>query len=407
MERDATISVVLYKSKTLSNGEHPLVLRVSKNGKRKHISLGISCKPKFWDSKNQRPRRNHPDLLLLESIIAQKKNEYRERILEYKKENKGYTPDKLVEEIEQPTKTMSVWDYFDDRINLLNRAGKVGNANAYKDAKNALVRFYGKKDLLFQDIDVRFLNKYEQWFREKGSMETTISVYFRTLRALFSRAIAEKIIPEHFYPFKDYKISKFNTKTRKQAIKKEEMQLIQHVELEEYSKIWEAQQYFIFMYYGQGINVTDMAQLQWKDVVNGRVYYVRSKTNQLIKFKVSEPLQAILEKFRLLTGYYIDNYIFPILDKEIHKTPQQIDDRVHKITGQVNKRLKDIGKLVGISIPLSTNVARHTYATVLRYAGNDQAKIGEALGHTNYRTTEIYFKSFEDEEIDKMNEDFL
>ena len=41
---DATISVVCYKSKTLSNGEHPLMLRISKDGKKKYQSLGIICK---------------------------------------------------------------------------------------------------------------------------------------------------------------------------------------------------------------------------------------------------------------------------------------------------------------------------------------------------------------------------
>ena len=45
---DATISVVCYKSKTLSNGEHPLMLRISKDGKKKYQSLGISVNPKFW-----------------------------------------------------------------------------------------------------------------------------------------------------------------------------------------------------------------------------------------------------------------------------------------------------------------------------------------------------------------------
>ena len=42
---DATISVVCYKSKTLSNGEHPLMLRISKDGKKKYQSLGISVNP--------------------------------------------------------------------------------------------------------------------------------------------------------------------------------------------------------------------------------------------------------------------------------------------------------------------------------------------------------------------------
>ncbi|HCL17616.1 MAG TPA: hypothetical protein DHW44_01370 [Odoribacter splanchnicus] len=39
---NASISVVCYKSKTLSNGEHPLMLRITKDRKPKYVSLSTS-----------------------------------------------------------------------------------------------------------------------------------------------------------------------------------------------------------------------------------------------------------------------------------------------------------------------------------------------------------------------------
>ena len=55
---NACISVVCYKSKTLSNGENPLMLQVSKGGKRKYQSLGISILPRYWDfTRNKRRTR--------------------------------------------------------------------------------------------------------------------------------------------------------------------------------------------------------------------------------------------------------------------------------------------------------------------------------------------------------------
>ena len=50
-----TIKVVCYKSKTLSNGEHPIMVCVSKDGKRKYQSLGISIKEELWDFKKNGP----------------------------------------------------------------------------------------------------------------------------------------------------------------------------------------------------------------------------------------------------------------------------------------------------------------------------------------------------------------
>ena len=51
----ATVNVICYKSKKLANGEYPLMLRVSKDGKKKYKSLGISVKLRHWDFDKNRP----------------------------------------------------------------------------------------------------------------------------------------------------------------------------------------------------------------------------------------------------------------------------------------------------------------------------------------------------------------
>ena len=56
-----TIKVLCYKSKTLSNGEHPLMLCVCKDRKRKFQSLGISIKAELWDFKTNQPKDGSPD----------------------------------------------------------------------------------------------------------------------------------------------------------------------------------------------------------------------------------------------------------------------------------------------------------------------------------------------------------
>ena len=57
---NTTISVICYKSKTLSNGEHPLMLRIAQNGKSKYKSLKISVAAKHWDFDRNVPKPNCP-----------------------------------------------------------------------------------------------------------------------------------------------------------------------------------------------------------------------------------------------------------------------------------------------------------------------------------------------------------
>lgn len=67
---NATILVVCYKSKTLSNGEHPLMLRIIKNRKISYKSLKISVDAKYWDFEKSEPKSNCPNKDLINKIIG-------------------------------------------------------------------------------------------------------------------------------------------------------------------------------------------------------------------------------------------------------------------------------------------------------------------------------------------------
>jgi len=51
----------------------------------------------------------------------------------------------------------------------------------------------GRLNILFADIDINWLNKYENWLRSKSNKETTISLLFRTLRSAYNKAVVAKI----------------------------------------------------------------------------------------------------------------------------------------------------------------------------------------------------------------------
>ena len=69
VKMNATISIICYKQKTLTNGEHPLMIRVNKDGKRKYKSIGVSVKPENWDFKKNRPKATCPNKDLILKII--------------------------------------------------------------------------------------------------------------------------------------------------------------------------------------------------------------------------------------------------------------------------------------------------------------------------------------------------
>lgn len=102
-----------------------------------------------------------------------------------------------------------------------------------------------------------------------------------------------------------------------------------------------------------------------------------------------------------------DSYIFPILNHKRHIKPTTIDNRLVKVLGIVNGDLKDIAKLTKINEKLTTYVARHTFATVMKTSGAAKAMISEAMGHDSEKTTDIYLKSFEDVVLDEAVKNIL
>ena len=167
-----------------------------------------------------------------------------------------------------------------------------------------------------------------------------------------------------------------------------------------------ARDIFLFSYLSAGINFKDIATLRYCDMDEERIYYARHKTSKEMTCHLSEQSKAIIGKYAK-SDHADEDYIFPILDRRIHKTEQQIYDRVRKVLKHVNKALHEWSRLLGLKIELTTYVARHTFATVLKRSGVNIAIISESLGHSDLSTTQIYLDSFENSQIDAAMQNLL
>ena len=241
--------------------------------------------------------------------------------------------------------------------------------------------------------------------RSKNNRETTISLQFRTLRSAYNKAIQAKCARKSDYPFDDYKINKFDTSTQKRAIAKTEvLKFTQEVpDLGKRQYVQLSKDIFVFSYLCGGINFTDIANLTKANIIEGRLHYIRQKTGKKIKIGIPDEAMKIIEKYAPESK----GYLFPILDKKIHKTPLQKQNRIHKILAKVNKNLKLLAAELGVEANVTTYVARHSFASVLKKSGVSISLICEALGHSDLATTQIYLDSFDNEQIDEAMKNLL
>ena len=398
-----TVNVLCYKSKTLANGEHPLMIRVSKDGKKKYSSLGISVHPIHWDFVKNKPKRSCPNKVQIEKIIRERTEEYTEQILEYKAENKDYSLLTLVEKVSTPNTSTTVGAVFQEYIEKLKMEKRLGYAHSVRQVYNSLLKYNKHLEIYFSDVDVEWLKNYETWLRKENIAENTIGIRFRTLRAIYNLAIEKNIAKPEYYPFKTYKVSKLHQATAKRAITKEAIVAIMNYPIDskyKYKRL--AVDLFAFSYLMGGINFVDMAHLTRDNIIDSRLVYNRQKTGKLIKLPLQEKAVAII-------NFYYDEqrkYLFPILF-DSHKTDIQKRYRIHDVIADVNKHLKQIGKELHLPIELTTYVARHSFATVLKRAGVNTSLICESLGHSSEKVTQIYLDSFENSQIDEALKNLL
>jgi len=369
-------------------------LCISKDRKRKYQSLGVSVNPIFWDFEKNKPKVNCPNREQILRIIAEQTKAFSEQILEYKAIDKEFTAKTLLEKVKNPTNLKTVKELFDIQIKRLQDAKRLRYAEMHTLVLNSLDKFNGHLDIYFSDIDVTWLKNYEMWLRSNNLKDNTIGIRFRTLRAIYNLAIEEKIVKKDYYPFDDYKVSKLKQKTAKRAIHKDSIiDVLNYKGKTPYECL--AIDLFTFSYLTAGINFVDMSNLMQNNVIDNRLSYIRQKTKKVITIPLQPKAFELIEKYKQ-SG---NPYLFPIIDK-FHKTEQQKANRRHKVISKVNKCLKEIGKELKLPIDLTTYVARHSFATVLKRSGVSTSIISESLGHSSEKITQIYLDSFENEQID-------
>jgi integrase len=397
----ASASVVLYKSKTLKNGEHPIMVRIIKDRQTKYLSVGHSCSQELWDLKKEMPKRKHPHFTELTILIEAKKAEANKVLLNIENENLSFSSQDVKAKLVKKINKLSVFEFLDQIIKELKETGKIGNSRVYHDLRRVMKRFMGDKKLAFTDIKKSFLQKFEQHLKSEGLIPNTMSVYFRTLRATINKAIDQEILGKEENPFSDYSISHLKNETEKRAISKEDIRKIENISTTPNSQLSLAQDFFMFSYYSSGTNFKDVALLKWKNLRFEQdgitMEYVRSKTGKKMTIPLPPKAVDIVNKYKNLT-YGSENYIFLFLDKDVHIKPMTIDNRLKKTKRMVNLNLKELCKMAGLdeNINVTTYVARHSFATALKKSNVSTAIISEMMGHKSEAITQIYLDSFDD-----------
>ncbi len=288
----------------------------------------------------------------------------------------------------------TVFTFLQEQASRKEQMQRLGTAQTYGNAYRRFREFRGDVDLAFNELSPDMMERYEAWLIGRRLRQNSIRCYLRTLSTLFYKASEEGLLSDRLL-FSRVRLS--YVKTAKRAIGEKELKAIASLQLPEESTIAFARDLFMFSFYMRGMPFVDMAYLRKTDLKNGMLTYCRRKTNQCLTVAWEKAQQDITDRYASQTRD--SPYLLPVIRKADGTEYRQYQ----RMQTNINRALKKIGAMTGLKMPLTTYVARHTWASIARDMNIPVAIISEGMGHSSLKTTQVYLNSIDTSRINEAN----
>ena len=391
---------VKFRPSTIDGKEGTVYYQVIKNRVVRQIKTDYRIFNSEWNDKNCKLVFDCPDrydyLRSIEERIKLDVTSIENLISRYECSKTHFTSNDIVEGFQAEVNEQSFFKFMQKQIAQLKLMGKYRTSETYHATLNSFATFRNGEDLLFAEFDSDLMLMYEAYLHKRGLTKNSTSFYMRILRAVYNRAV-EKDLTINRNPFKH--VYTGIDKTIKRAIPLKAIKQIKNLNLSLLPSLDFARDMFLFSFYTRGMSFIDMAYLKKKDLSNGILSYRRRKTGQQLFIRWEKCMQEIVDKYA--TDYY-SPYLLPIL-----QYPYKNRNQYKNVLYRTNKSLKEIAKMVGLSIPLTLYVARHSWASIAKSKNIPISVISEGMGHDSEITTQIYLASLDNAVVDRANAQIL
>lgn len=396
----ATIKAVLNKDRIKKNGVYALVIQIIHKRVKRVIYTPYKLRTDEFDATEQNAvytdgiLHTRKQIKEINTFVDAKKKELEKIIGQISALNKNFIAEDIVVKYRLGQNDKYLVTFMEHCIAKKEAQDKMGIARAYRSTLRSLKKYAGKRTIEFADIDHTFIKGYEEFLNDSKVKQNTIGFYLRNFRTIYNLAYDGGIQMNECNAFRKIRIK--TTKTVKRALKQEVIEKISLMNLLGNPELEKARDLFMFSFYTRGMSFVDIIYLKHSDIVDGVIHYRRKKTDQLIEVAITAPLQKLIEKYNT-----DKEYLLPFINESNRPTLYQ---RYQATYGTLYRDLNRLKKILKLSTPLTTYVARHSWATIAKELGASTTVISEGLGHTSEKTTQIYLKEFDRSVIDSVNE---
>lgn len=386
-QRRSTFSILFYikRKKLLKNGDAPVYMRVTVDGRFLEASLKRGVNPKMWNEKKQRSTGRDRLSLELNDYIADtlaKLLKIHQRFID---EKKIINPKTILDEwagrVEKPKMLCEVFKEENLKYRQRLEIGDVvlntvlRNERAERYLGEFILKKFNAPDVPFSAIDNAFVRDFHLFLRvDKKQEQNTANKYCKILKRIVTLALDNKWMDVN--PFQGVR---FHAKaTNRQFLTEKELHIIMNktFTLERLNVVRDI---FIFCAL-TGLSFSDVEGLKPEHISvdedgNYWIHKARQKTKNVCSIPYLESARLIAEKYK---GH-------PLCEKRGVVLPVISNQRM-------NSYLGEIAGICGIDKPLTMHIARHSFACLALANGVSIEIIARMLGHSDIRTTKIYAK---------------
>ena len=374
------------KSKGDKRGLVPIFLRLTVDGKRKEFSITRRIEPEKWNTKTEKAMGSSPIANEINTHINNIRHKLNKihQILSDKEEL--ITTNRIIKELKGETKHKSkmVLEVFKDHNEQMDRLSEknisTSTAKRYWTCYNHVEQFiketFNTDDFRLKDIDHQFITKYEYFLKTRRECNHNSALkYVNNFKKIIRIALANQWMDRD--PFYNYKVQ-FESVER-EFLNAEEIQLLIDKELH-LERLKLVRDMFVFSCY-TGLAYSDVKKLSREEITTGIdggkwIRIKRTKTKSLSSIPLLPVAEEIINRYQNYPEVKKGNFILPVLSNQ-----------------KSNAFLKEIAVMCGIKKPLTTHLARHTFATTITLTnGVPIETVSKMLGHKDLRTTQHYAK---------------
>lgn len=380
----ATIKIVQLKHQIKKDKTIPILIRVTIDRKSTYKKTGYSVKENQFREGVDNWVVGHPDAILLNAAIEKLRHQLSTTILTAQISDVKVDMNTISSKPVKGSKTMyncvlSLMRSYEKRNQVASYNRMNTNLNYLKDAWNG-------QDYLLKDITKDLVIQFADYRFSLGNSVNTVKKNLQDLSTVLTFSDHEGV--DHF---KKYSKQLKQVPVQRHKLEPKEIKALEAAELTGYDDL--ARDMYLFSFYCHGMRFENVALFDKQWIKPTHLEYRMNKGQKIRNVEIHPKLDKLIQKY-INAGSL---YLFPIIKET--PDPWTKKDIVGRANALIRKHLHVVALRTGINENIHFHTARHTFANISNTKGVSKSTIKDALGHTNYGTTEKYLKSLSDDHI--------